>query len=71
MTKNSNLMILDNSGIDYVRMLLFVFGFLSYWNISPNSRAFSRPRQQLLYYVMTKRPRQCGQKMCDVKDFFF
>ena len=40
MTKiNSNLMILDNSGIDYARMLLFVFGFIFYRKISPNSRA--------------------------------
>ena len=32
-------MILDNSGIDYSRMLLFVFGFLVQWKIEPNSRA--------------------------------
>ena len=38
-TKKSNLMILDNSGIDYSRMLLFVLGFLVYWIIEPNSRA--------------------------------
>ena len=31
-------MILDNFGIDYSRMLLFVFGFLVYWKIEPNSR---------------------------------
>ena len=31
-------MILDNSGIDYSRMLLFVFGFLVYWKIEQNSR---------------------------------
>ena len=37
--KKSNLMILDNSGIDYSRMLLFVLGFLVYWTIEPNSRA--------------------------------
>ena len=37
--KISNLMIIDNSGIDYSRMLLFVFGFLVYWKIEPNSRA--------------------------------
>ena len=29
-------MILDNSVIDYSRMLLFVFGFLVYWKIEPN-----------------------------------
>ena len=33
-------MILDNSGIDYSRMLLFV-GFLIYWKIEPNSHAFT------------------------------
>ena len=32
-------MILDNSGMHYAPMLLFVFGFLVYWKISPNSRA--------------------------------
>ena len=37
--KISNLMILDNSGIDYSRILLFVFGLLAYWKIEPNSRA--------------------------------
>ena len=36
---------LDNSGIDYSRMLLFVFSFLVYWKIEPNSRAFSPLRQ--------------------------
>ena len=35
--KISNLMILDNSGIYYSRMLLFVF--LVYWKIEPNFRA--------------------------------
>ena len=39
MTKKSNLMIVDNSSIDYSRMLLFVLGFLVYWKIEPNSRA--------------------------------
>ena len=32
-------MILDNSGMNYSRLLLFVFGFLVYWKIEPNSRA--------------------------------
>ena len=36
MTKKSNLMILDNPGIDYSRMLLFVLGFLVYWKIKLN-----------------------------------
>ena len=35
-------MILDNSGIDYSRMLLFVVGFLVYWKIEPNSRALNK-----------------------------
>ena len=38
MTKKSNLMILDNSGRDYSRMLLFVFVFMVYCKIEPNSR---------------------------------
>ena len=33
MTKKSNLMILDKSGIYYSRMLLFVLDFLVYWKI--------------------------------------
>ena len=33
MTKKNNLMKLDNSGIDYSRMLLLVLGFLVYWKI--------------------------------------
>ena len=36
--KKSNLMILDNSGRDYSRMLLFVIGFLVHWKIGPDSR---------------------------------
>ena len=40
MTKKINLMILDNSGIDYSRMLLFVLGFLVYFKIEPNSGTF-------------------------------
>ena len=39
MTKKKNLLILDNSGIDYSRMVLFVLGLLVYWKIEPNSRA--------------------------------
>ena len=61
-------MILDNSGIDYSRMLLFLFGFLVYWKIEPNSRAFSRLRQHL---VTSKRSRQSYQKKCDVKEYNF
>ena len=33
-------MTLDNSGKNYKRMLLFLFAFLVYWKIEPNSRAF-------------------------------
>ena len=40
-------MILDNSGTDYSRMLLFIFGFLVYWKIEPNLPAFSCQRQPL------------------------
>ena len=37
-------MVLDNSGIDYSRMLLFVFGFLVYWKIeSKFSRIIAHP----------------------------
>ena len=36
--KISNLMILDNSGIHYSRMLLFKFGFLLHWKTEPTIR---------------------------------
>ena len=51
-TKNSHLMIIDNSGIDYLRMWIFVFVFLINWKISPNSWVFSRLRQHLVYYML-------------------
>ena len=52
-------MILDNSGIDYSIMILFVIGFLVYWKIETNS----------LYNLITKRSRQsCQKTKCDVKD---
>ena len=60
--QKSNLMILDNSGIDYAEILLFVFGFLVYCNIEPNSRYFSCLRQHLVYDMLTKRSRQSSQK---------
>ena len=64
MTKKSNLMILDNSGIDYSRMLLFVLGFLVYWKIEPNSHAFSRTRQHVVYDLISKRSHlNCQKKM--------
>ena len=56
-------MIHDNSGIDYSRMLLFVFAFLVYWKIEPNSHAFSRLRQHLVYNLITKQSRQSCQKI--------
>ena len=62
MTKKSNLMILDNSGIDYSRMLLFVLGFLVYWKIEPNSHAFSRIRQHVVYDLISKRSHLNCQK---------
>ena len=62
MTKKSNLMILDNSGIDYSRMLLFVLGFLVYCKIEPNSHAFSRIRQHVVYDLISKRSHQNCQK---------
>ena len=72
MTKKSNLMILDNSGIDYSRMLLFVPGFLVYWKIEPNSHAFSRIRQHVFYDLISKRSHQNYQKTkCDVTDNIF
>ena len=60
--KISNLMILENSGIDYSQMLLFLFGFLVYWKIELNSRAFSRLRQHLVYDFITNRSGQSCQK---------
>ena len=56
--KISNLMIIDNSGIDYSRMSLFVFCFIVYREIEPNSCAFSCLRQHLVYDLITKRSRQ-------------
>ena len=52
-TKISNLMILDNSGLDYARMLKFAFGFPVYCKISPNYPAFSRLRQHVDYKAVT------------------
>ena len=47
-------MILDNSGIDYSRLLLFVF-FLVYCKIEPNSRASGTPGLQLDYKAVTSK----------------
>ena len=62
-------MILDNSGIDYSRILLFVLGFLVYWKIEPNSHAFSRIRQHVVNDLISKRSHQIVKKTkCDVTD---
>ena len=53
--KKRNLIILDNSGIDYSRMLLFVLGFLVYWKIEPNSRALATPGLWLDYKAVTSK----------------
>ena len=60
------LMILDNSGIDYSRMLLFVLGFLAYWKIEPNSHAFSRIRQHVVYDLISERSHLNCQKKQNV-----
>ena len=51
----SNLMILDNSDIDYSRMLLFVLGFLVYWKILQNKALTSKLSKKI---------------KCDIKDNF-
>ena len=56
------LMILDNSGIDYSRMLLFAPDFLVYWKVEPNSHAFSRIRQHVVYDLISKRSHQNYKK---------
>ena len=45
-------MILDNSGIDYARILLFLFDFRVYFKTEPNSRAFPSLRQHLIYDIL-------------------
>ena len=62
MSKKGNLMILDHSGIDYSRMLLFVLGFLVYWKIEPNSHAFSRVGQHVVYDLISNRSHLNCQK---------
>ena len=47
MAKKIILLILGNSGIDYLRMLLFRLGFLVYWKIEPNSRTLATPGLRL------------------------
>ena len=43
-------MILDNSGIDYSRML-FVFGFLFYWKIERNSRTSGKTGLRMVWFT--------------------
>ena len=61
-------MILDNSGIDYSRVLLFELGFLVYWKIEPNSYAFSPIRQHVVYDLISKRSHLNCQKKWDATD---
>ena len=55
MPTQKELIIRDNSGIDYSWMLLFVLGFLVYWKIEPNSHVFSHIRQHVVYDLISKR----------------
>ena len=48
-------MILENSGIDYSQMLLFVLSFLVYWRIEPNSRASGNTWPRLDYKPVTSK----------------
>ena len=67
--KISNLMILDNnSGIDYSRMLLFVFGFLVYWKMEPNSRASCNT--WFTTWLQSCHVKVVEKTKCDVKDYF-
>ena len=61
--KKSNLMILDNYGIDYSRMLLFVLGFLVYWKFEINSRASGNTTT-----LETGSIKVVRRTKCDVKD---
>ena len=54
--KEFNLIILDNnSGIDYSRMLLFVFGFLVYWKIEQILAPPATPGLRLDYKAATSK----------------
>ena len=66
MTKKSNLIILDNSGIDYSRMLLFVLSFLVYWKIEPNSLASGNT--WFMTWLQTGHVKVVIKTKCDVKD---
>ena len=65
----SNLMILDNSGIDYSLMLLFVFGFLVYRKSEPNSRASGNT--WLTTSLQSSHIKVVKKTKCDVKDKHF
>ena len=48
-------MILDNSGIDYSRMLLFVLDFLVYWKIERILEPLTTPGLRLYYKPVTSK----------------
>ena len=58
-------MILDNSGIDYSRMSLFVIGFLVYWKIEPNSRTSGKTGNT---WLQTGHVKVVRKTKCDFKD---
>ena len=59
-------MILDNSGKDYSRMLLFVVGFLVFWKIEPNSRPSGNT--WFSTWLQTGRVKVVKKAKCDVTD---
>ena len=59
-------MILDNSGIEYSRMLLFVLGFLVHWKIEANSRASGNT--WFTTCLQTGHVKVVRKTTCDVKD---
>ena len=61
-------MILDNSGIDYSRMLLFMPGFLVYWKIEPNSRASGN--NWFRTWLQTGHVKVFRKTKCDFEDNF-
>ena len=62
-------MILDNSGIDYSRMLLFVLGFLVYWKIELNSRASGNTHGLRLDYKPVTSKLSEKQNVCQRQQF--
>ena len=64
--KKSNLMILDNSGKYYSRMLLFVLGFLVYWKTEPNSLASGNT--WFTIWLQTGHVKVVTKTKCDVKN---